>query len=464
MGKSERLDSEELSPLSARYRLTTVALVSQVTLIAFEAMAVATSMPTVVKSLDGLRLYGWAFTAFLVANVLGVVLSGLWCDRHGARRSAAAGVLVFAAGLTVAGLASDMSAFIAGRALQGFGAGLLIVAIYVMIAVVYPDRVRPRVFAMISAAWVLPALIGPVIAGALAESGLWRVVFLGLLPILALAVMGLAPAIRRLTPPEIKPPRNYRRLFLAVAAAAGLAGIQLGGQRFENGFDAVGAVLLIVGLALLASGLRVLWPKGTIRMRAGTPATVLYRGLFAGAFFGMESLLPLTLTTLHDYSATAAGLPLMVGSIGWTIGSTFQGRTKLARHSVVRLGAIFLTICAAGQLSLVLVDGAGWLVYPFWIIGGMGMGMGTSTISVLLLQFSAVADRGVNSAALTISETAMGAICVGLGGTLVAASVQGAFSFSTAVAIQDCFLVAVIAVGILFARRLRVAPDTEVLP
>ena len=103
--------------LDRRHRSTTVGLLVLVTFVAFEAMAVATAMPTAVTELDGLAWYGWPFTAFLVAQVVGMVVGGEVGDRRGPRAALLWGVAVFAAGLLASGLAADRvpSALDSGR-------------------------------------------------------------------------------------------------------------------------------------------------------------------------------------------------------------------------------------------------------------------------------------------------------------------------------------------------------------
>ncbi len=114
------------------HRLTTAGLLMLVTFVAFEAMAVATAMPTAVRELDGLAWYGWPFTAYLVASVVGMVLGGDLGDRRGSRTALLVGVGLFAGGLLAAGVAGDMALFVAARALQGIGGGIIAVSLYVV--------------------------------------------------------------------------------------------------------------------------------------------------------------------------------------------------------------------------------------------------------------------------------------------------------------------------------------------
>ena len=148
------------------------------TIIAFEAMAISTAMPIIARDLDAVRSYGLAFSAMLTTQLLGIVLAGVWCDRRGPLPSLFAGQALMAAGTALAGLAPTFLVLLAGRLVAGLGAGLLTVAIYVVIGRAYPEALRPRVFSWISAAWVLPSLVGPPIAGWLAETFSWRWVFL----------------------------------------------------------------------------------------------------------------------------------------------------------------------------------------------------------------------------------------------------------------------------------------------
>jgi len=160
------------------YRLLTVALLALVTIIAFEAMAISTAMPSVAKDLDAVRSYGLAFSVLLTAEMLGIVLAGVWSDRRGPLPPLYAGQMLMAAGSALAGLAPTFTILLAGRLVAGLGSGLIVVALYVVIGRAYPEALRPKVFSWVSAAWVLPSLIGPPVAGWLASTWSWRWVFL----------------------------------------------------------------------------------------------------------------------------------------------------------------------------------------------------------------------------------------------------------------------------------------------
>ncbi|MGH3822899.1 MAG: MFS transporter, partial [Pseudonocardiaceae bacterium] len=206
-------------------RTTTVGVLLLISMVAFEAMGVGTAMPALVADLGAVSLYAWPFVAFMAAGVFGTVLGGRWCDLAGPRIPLVAAPVLFGTGLLVAGTAAGMPQLLVGRVLQGLGAGILTVAVYVLIAVVYPERTRPAMFGLMSSAWVLPSLIGPPVAGVVSERFSWHWVFLGLVPVVLLAVGLVVPAVRRLGQPERDRSRTPRRRGLVLAALCAAVGV-----------------------------------------------------------------------------------------------------------------------------------------------------------------------------------------------------------------------------------------------
>jgi MFS family permease len=412
------------------HRRTTVGLLMLVVFIAFEAMAVGTAMPTAVTELDGLAWYGWPFSAFLVASVVGMVVGGDLGDRRGPRVGLPWAVAVFAGGLLIAGLAGHMAVFVVGRAVQGLGAGVMVVLLYVIAGQAYESALRPRLFGAFSAAWVLPALVGPLIAGLLTTHASWRLVFLGLVPLILVGLLLVLSAGRSLTGPERPSAPAPARRWWAVLAGVGIAALQYAGQRL----DLLAAVLAVAGLAALVAGLRPLLPAGTARAGRGLPAVIASRGLLAGAFFGMDALLPLTLTAVHGYSATAAGIPLTAAALGWATASNLQGRfPKVRRERLLRAGFALVAFGLAGTALAAVPALGGWPAYPFWAVAGLGMGLGMPSVGVLLLDQSPEHRRGADSAALQIADVTGSALCIGLAGVLVAAATVGLVSMPAAV-------------------------------
>ncbi|HLV80029.1 MAG TPA: MFS transporter, partial [Chthonomonadaceae bacterium] len=183
------------SLFSPRHRALVFGLTLIVTFTAFEGLAVVTILPAVTRDLGGLSLYGWVFSAFLLSDLVGIVLSGAQADQHSPARPFAVGVLLFVTGLLIAGAAPSMPILVAGRVVQGLGAGANFSMAYVAIGRGLPDYVKPKMLAIMSSAWVIPGLIGPALAGWIADHLGWRWVFAGLAPLPLLAATMALPAL-----------------------------------------------------------------------------------------------------------------------------------------------------------------------------------------------------------------------------------------------------------------------------
>nr|WP_221474011.1 MFS transporter [Planomonospora venezuelensis] len=400
-----------------------------VTLIAFEGMSISTVMPAVSEALDALDLYGISISAFLIAGLFANVVAGLWSDRRGHAVPFLLGVGLFTAGMALAGAAWSKEVFIAARVVQGLGGGSAIVAIYVMIARVYAPEARPRIFAALSAAWVLPALVGPGVSGIIAGTVGWRWVFYGIVPLVVPALVMLLPALRGdggETPapgsgsaPGSGPRSRPLPMTLAALATAVGAGVLLAGADRLHTDPVTGGIATAAGLAALAAGLPRLLPAGSLRFGRGLPTTIMMRGVLAAAFFGVNSYIPLVLEKELGFGLAQAGIALTVGALGWSTGSYLQARREWDRALLVRLGAAAVT---AGILltGLGLVPGlTGWLMAPAWLVAGLGMGVSMPSVNVTAMRQSPDAEQGANSAALQVVDTLGSGLTIGFGGVLV---------------------------------------------
>ena len=398
----------------SQWRTLTAGLLAVVSLVAFEAMAVATAMPVAVRDLDGLPYYAWGFSAFFITSLVGMVLAGDLSDRRGPLIPFLIAVTTFGVGLVVGGTATVMPVFVLGRAVQGFGAGLVVVVLYVVVGRTYPESMRPKVFAAISSAWVLPAVIGPSIAGLVADHLSWRVVFLAVPPLVAPAVLLMVPRLRPLGPVEAEDGQHRPRLVVpALAAAVGVGALQYAGQRL----DVWSFLLVVAAAALLVPSLPRLLPRGIFRVRQGLPTAILMRGILAGAFFGAEAFVPLMLVEERDVPTALAGVTLTAAAVSWSIGSWLQGRSgvTLRRDQLIRRGAGLVALGVAA-VSLGLWEALPpYVAAAGWAVGGLGMGLALSSTSVVVLDLSPVAEQGFNSAALQVSD-ALGAIVMVGGG------------------------------------------------
>ncbi|WP_031042817.1 MFS transporter [Streptomyces sp. NRRL F-5650] len=417
--------------LSRAYRALSIGIVSVIVLIAFEATAVGTAMPVAARELDGVSLYAFAFSGYFTTSLFGMVLSGQWSDRRGPLAPLTTGIAAFAAGLVLSGTAGAMWPFILGRAVQGLGGGLVIVALYVVVGRAYPERLRPAIMAAFAAGWVVPSVVGPLASGAVTEHLGWRWVFLGI-PVLVVVPLALAlPQIRSRAAGPVgagEAPASFdrRRIRLALAISLGAGLLQYAAQDLRWVSLLPGAA----GVALLVPAVLGLLPRGTYRAARGLPSVVLLRGVAAGSFIAAESFVPLMLVTQRGLSPTLAGLSLAAGGATWAGGSWLQSRPRLEpyRERLMSLGMLLVAAAVATAPSVLIDAVPAWTVAVAWGFGCFGMGLVISSTSVLLLKLSAPEEAGANSAALQISDGLSNVVLLAAGGAAFAALGGGTVS------------------------------------
>ncbi|MFF0265863.1 MFS transporter [Kribbella sp. NPDC004536] len=447
---AEPATSTDDGVLSPRYRALTIGMVALITLVAFESLAVATAMPTVAQALDGLSLYALAFGGPLASGVVAMVVSGTWSDLKGPTRPLWHGTAWFLAGLLIAGFAPSMEVLVVGRIIQGFGSGLLTVALYVIVGHLYPARLRPRIFAAFATGWVVPSLVGPAIAGLIVEHASWRFVFLAV-PVLAVpAALVMRPGLAQGSGYDARPGKLWdKRAMWAVAAAVGVGLLHYGGQQR----GVVQIVLLAVGLAgVIAFGPRLL-PKGTFAFGRGLPSVVALRGLVAASGFGAEVFLPLMLTRERGLSPALAGLVLTVSALSWSAASWYRGRPNQPfAHGVFLQAGMILIVLGIATATLTLNQHVPVLVGIIgWSLTGLGMGTVFPTLSVLVLEYSERDEQGANSSAAQLSDSLSTATVLAIGGSLFAA--MEPHSAVTAYVVAFGFPAVLALLGVQAARR-----------
>ncbi|MGC0340361.1 MFS transporter [Streptomyces sp. SLBN-8D4] len=418
------VDEVEEGVLGRSYRALSIGIVSVVLLIAFEATAVGTAMPVAARELDGVALYAFAFSGYFTTSLFGMVLAGQWADRRGPLGPLTAGIAGFGAGLLLSGTAGAMWLFILGRAVQGFGGGLVIVALYVVVGRAYPERLRPAIMAAFAAGWVVPSIVGPLAAGAVTEHLGWRWVFVGI-PVLVVFPLVLAlPQIRRRAGGPVdaiagRASFDRRRIRLALGISLGAGLLQYAAQDLRP----LSLLPGLAGVALLVPAVLGLLPRGTYRAARGLPSVVLLRGVAAGSFVAAESFVPLMLVTQRGLSPTLAGFSLAAGGGTWALGSWVQSRARVEPYRErLMTGGMVLVAAAIAAAPSVLIDSVPvWTVAVAWGFGCFGMGLVISSSSVLLLQLSAPEEAGTNSAALQISDGLSNAVLLAAGGAAFAA-------------------------------------------
>jgi MFS family permease len=450
----------EQSVLSPRYRVLTLGIVLAVSIVAFESLGVATILPAIAHQLGGLNYYGWGLSALMLANILGTVAAGRIADRRGPLMPFGVSLVALAAGCVLAAVATNWPWFLLGRVVQGLGVGGAMALAFMSISSAYPDSMQSRMFALLSSAWTIPALIGPPIAGTVAGAVGWRWLFVILLPLIAVAGVLVLPALRRAVPTgaasgsATSGPWWQNPQFNSLLLVAGATGLLLALQTRSLAVLAGGSIL---GAIVAVFGLRHVTPSGTLTMRRGVAAGVVIRGVLCATYFGTEAFLPLGLTELHGVNITLAGLGLSAGALTWVLGSVIQAKydNPASRPARTAVGLVILlagVVLIAGSIlwtaltPLVAIAG--------WAVGGVGMGVAFNASTSETLRLATADSYGAVSAALQLAQTLATALLSGIGGALI--FLANTYGHSTSFALMLTFLLtAVIAVaGAITATRI----------
>ena len=392
---------------------------------AFEAYGTITAMPVAAEQLGHVDWYAWAFTAFLIAQVIAIVLSGRLVDRLGPTWPLIVGSAVFVLGLLLAGVAPSMEVLLISRFIQGLGSGTTNVAFMVVVAQAFEGHRRASLMSALSFCWMLPSFVGPLIAAWLTETFGWHWVFLALVPVMAVMMgIGVRPLLdlrSRWIPNETTDPVP---VWAAVVAALGLAAVQYAAQRL----DGIAVPIAVVGMVGIVIALPRLMPPGFSRAGRGLPAAMWTRGLAAGAFFSAETFFPLLLRSQYSFTLSEAGLFLAIGAVSWAVGSTTQAwrGLRLRRDTIIVIGAMSLAVGLVLNAATVLFTWSWLLIGVGYFLGGFGMGFMVTGTSLINMQISEPNRIGRNTSSLQVAE--------GLGNSLVTGLVGAVFAGLHAVA------------------------------
>ncbi|SCW84122.1 Major Facilitator Superfamily protein [Paenibacillus tianmuensis] len=413
------------SIFDARYRALTIGIILAVTTVAFEGLAITTIAPDMAQHLNGISLYGWIFSAFLLTQILGTMVIGQQIGKIGVYRSFSLSIVIFVAGILIAATSVNMPMLIAGRAFQGFGAGAIVTCVYYSITLSYPDALRTKILAAFSSAYILPALIGPYIAGLLAEYVSWRFVFWLVLPLIVLAVLLTLPSFRKLQTESAPAKKSGRKEGYAVLLTVG-TGLLLSGLGFVS--DWKGIALALIGLIIMVRPLQQLLPAGTFSVKKGLPATIVSRGLYVACYVATESYVVLALTKVKGLPADLAGLIVAAGALSWSTAAWLQSKldekdSGRGRKKRVTAGIGFMIVGVSLVITAVGVESGGiWFAVISQIFTGFGIGLANPTTGAIALQHARSGEEGEISAYLQFVDAFFPGVSIGIGGALIAVS------------------------------------------
>ncbi|MFC5663440.1 MDR family MFS transporter [Kitasatospora misakiensis] len=422
----EKKPTEDEQPRSAReIRLVMIGLVVTMLLAMLDGLIVGTAMPTIVGELGGAEHLSWVVTSYTLATAASTPIWGKLGDLYGRKGTFLTSIVIFLAGSALSGLSQDMTELIGFRALQGLGAGGLMVGVMSIMGALVPPRDRGKYQGMFAAVMALATIGGPLVGGFITDHLNWRWTFYINLPLGAVA---LAVVVITLKLPKVRSTARIDYLG-ALLLTTGITALTLittwGGQEYAWGSKQV------LGLSALAAATLIGFCYVEQRVEEPMLPLSLFKNLnftlvsiigFVVGFvmFGSTVFLPLYQQTVQGASATNSGLLLMPMMFGMLVISLVVGQavTKTGKYRIYPIiGTVVMT---AGMLllSTLSTDTSGFTSACWMVVLGAGMGF-LMQITMLVAQNSVeLKDMGVASSTATLFRTIGGSFGVALFGAL----------------------------------------------
>jgi EmrB/QacA subfamily drug resistance transporter len=415
-------------PLAGRALATVfAALMLGMFLAALDQTIVSTALPTIVGDLGGLSRLSWVVTSYLLAATVSTPIYGKLGDMYGRKPVFLAAILIFLAGSMLAGLSQSINELILFRAVQGAGAGGLMVSAQAIIADIVPPRQRGRYMGLIGSVFAVASVAGPLIGGFLVDQISWRWVFYVNMPIGALAVLIV---IFRL---HLHQPHNRHRIdYLgAVLLTAGVGALTLmtswGGTEHAwdsptiLGLAAAGVVLLVTFVFQERRAAEPIVPPELFRSSIFRVSSAM--GATIGmAMFGAIIFIPLFLQVVYGASATGSGLrmiPLMLGLLTATVASG-RAITRIGRYRVFPIAGTAILVVGMFLLSRLGVDTAPWLASVYMTVVGVGIGLVMQVLVLVVQNDAEPRNIGVATSTATFFRSVGGSFGVAIFGTIFA--------------------------------------------
>lgn len=399
-----------------------------VVLAALDSTIISTTLPRVAEALDGMALYAWVGTGYLLATAASILIFGRLGDMFGRKPLMLVSVLIIALGSIACGLAQSMTQLIVFRTLQGVGGGMMIATAFAAPADLFPDaKQRVRWMALVSAAFAMASGIGPVLGGAATQALGWRAAFF----ISPIAAAGAFFLLARYFP-RIRPMHDGSRkidwvgaILLVLAVGAPLAALELAFARGEHAHPLLGGMLALIGIAAIAilipTERRVKSPIFPLRVLSGRDSRLLnLSAMMVGAvMFVLIFYSPLLLQQVLGYTPSEAGLLLTPLVAAISVGSIINGRLFPKQTEPQRLMVFGGLLLAGGSLMVLLISPgtSAWWILAAFFVNGCALGFLLPNLTLFMQMLSERRDVGVASALVQTTRaigSALGTAVVGI--------------------------------------------------